>query len=181
MIQGRLFFITCFVLATLQIQAQNTYDATKDYLVWKQDFALTWESYKGEPDNSLTSEYQALTYVSFLPVGKTQDAKVVCVFDAKSSWTTTQSGSLLNHHQVHFDLGEVYARRIRRDLQALLTEGNLNERTQLETVEKNYELYSEEFNQYNDETSHGIDKAQQQVWLRKVTNALRQLSEYKID
>ena len=132
-------------------------------------------------DNELLSDFEAITYVSFLPIAKTEDAKVVCVFDAKSSWTTSESQSQLNHQQIHFDLGELYARRIRRDLKEMLSKGELTEKSQREIIEKNYELYSEDFLAYNEDTTHGLDKAQQQVWATKISNSLKQLSEYKVD
>ena len=174
-----LLLLTSFV-SFLSI-SQDLYDSNKDYLVWKQGYLLSWDSYKAEPDSTLTSEYPALTYVSFLPVGKAEDAKVVCVFDSKSSWTTSESQSLLEHEQLHFDLGEVYARRIRRDLQLLLSEGQLNEKSQFDTIEKNYALYSAEFQEYVDATEHGMNKAQQRLWFSNIATALRQLAEYQID
>ena len=161
--------------------AQSKYDASKDYLVWKEGYLLHWDCYKGEVEEKLLSEFEAITYVSFLPIGKPSDAKVVCVFDAKKSWTNSDSQSLLNHQQVHFDLGELYARRIRRDLKSLLAKGELNEQTQLMTIERNYQSYSEDFMNYDLETAHGVDEMQQQFWARKIFNELLQLSDFKID
>ena len=159
----RFFFLILFAVIHVEALRQNSYDARKDYHVWKEGYALTWDSYKGKVDNELLSDFEAITYVSFLPIGKTEDAKVVCVFDAKSSWTTSESQSQLNHQQIHFDLGE------------------LTEKSQRGIIEKNYELYSEDFLAYNEETTHGLDKAQQQVWATKISNSLKQLSEYKVD
>ncbi len=159
----RFFFLILFAVIHVEALGQNSYDARKDYHVWKEGYALTWDSYKGKVDNELLSDFEAITYVSFLPIGKTEDAKVVCVFDAKSSWTTSESQSQLNHQQIHFDLGE------------------LTEKSQRGIIEKNYELYSEDFLAYNEDTTHGLDKAQQQVWATKISNSLKQLSEYKVD
>ena len=177
----QIFLIFLFVSLQFESKAQNQYDSSKDYLVWKQGYLLNWDCYKAEADSALLSDFEALTYVSFLPIGKTEDATVVCVFDAKSSWTTSESQSLLNHHQGHFDLGELYARRIRKDLQELLANGELTEKAQLDAIERNYESYSEDFLAYNEQTSHGLDANQQKTWATKITNSLRQLSDYKID
>ena len=163
------------------LNAEEIYDCSKDYLVGKQGYLLTWDCYKSQADITLNLEFEAMTYVNFLPIGKIEEVKVVCVFDAKSSWSTTKSQTQLNHQQVHFDLGELYARKIRRDLKLLLNKGVLSEKTQLKTTENNYELYSEDFNKYNLEISHGIDMQKQRIWVEKITNQLKQFSEFKID
>ncbi|HEV3216639.1 MAG TPA: DUF922 domain-containing protein [Vicinamibacterales bacterium] len=84
--------------------------------------------------------------------------------------------SLLAHEQLHFDMTEVWARRIREKFKALpsfcRTPGGPGEfEKAIGDMEREWQ---EEQQRYDKETGHGTDAARQRSWAQNVTKALRE-------
>lgn len=148
----------------------------EDRFCWQANRKLIWADFKGKQDK--LNPAVALTY-SDIKIGASfingnVSVTVNNLFDAKLSWTKNKtSTALLAHEQVHFDITEIYTRKIRIKLNAIASEetiknGTLNkESTILLNEWKSFQK------KYDDETNHGIIMVKQKEWEEKVTMLLK--------
>jgi hypothetical protein len=172
----------CFLLLIEVNSISQT--AEDDMIVWNENETLAWSDFKGEVDANL--QLSALSSINILPKGEWSanlpDIKVTCFFDTKKSWTRdTSSYKLLLHEQLHFDIGELYTRKIRKKISELRKCG-IKEigvyNQEIQTLLSKYQLCQ---NEYDKETKHGILEEQQKIWDLKIANELLELQMYSID
>lgn len=146
-----------------------------DHLIeWKPTARLSWEDFKGAPDYS--SENVALTNTSIqLEYGydKTSlEYTVKCRFDKTKSWVKVRNEDVLTHEQIHFDIAELFARKLRRQLQ----EYKFNPKTVAEDVNAIYEKIMTEHHAmqelYDNETDHSRLEDKQAYWEKKIESFL---------
>lgn len=141
---------------------------------YDQNKALTWDDFtKRIRPNAV---YKAFTYsgISFsvATVAGKVELDVYTYFDTKESWVEKdhQKPELLNHEQRHFDITELWTRKMKEELKAwdgmdvrafLGREGD--KKTQ-EIYDRLYEKMEEEQRRYDRETDHGTIKEQQVKW-----------------
>ncbi len=142
---------------------------------------ITWADFKGEPDTNSIDEAHITYFMSREGNYITRDSLVYIVkalFKAKRSWTKTNSDYILGHERVHFDLTELYIRKIRK----ALSEKTFYERNLIKEIEvicnSIYEELSYKQIQYDKETEHSINKMQQAIWDKKICEELKQLEQY---
>src|SRR5699024_4005911 len=142
----------------------------------------------GNPDK--TSPYSAGTHSGFtysykytFKDGKPllKSATIKTYFVPSRSWVKPgkQTATLLKHEQLHFDISELYARKLRKEINAVHFE---SEDSQNE-VQKLFREYTgkreQEQKRYDRETRHGKDLTQQKKWQKKIEDRLQQLTEFK--
>lgn len=154
--------------------------ALKNHVVWSETRRLTWDDFKALPDTG--NPHHALTAANLAVNAKCKDSKftyiVNCVFLPEQSWTKNNSSEkLLAHEQLHFDLTEVHARQLRRDLEALNC-GNLKANLN-PTVAKAFKTWKAEQDAFDKECRHGLDKEVQQAWEEDIALRLRSLEKYQ--
>ena len=85
---------------------------------WDSRNKLTWSDFRGKQD--MESRYKASTTCEIVCTVETTESEalvtVYCYFNIEESWTKTDDPYLLNHEQRHFDLYEVYTRKMRQAL-----------------------------------------------------------------
>lgn len=141
---------------------------------------MTWEDFKGLPDDS--NPHHALTAAN-LAVNATcknnQYSYVVkCIFLPQQSWSKKKnSEKLLAHEQLHFDLTEVHARQLRHDLQQISC-ANLKTKLSI-VVNEAFRRWKAEQDLFDETSRHGRDKDQQQVWEAQINARLRKLEAYR--
>ncbi|WP_233555542.1 DUF922 domain-containing protein [Pontibacter oryzae] len=149
-------------------------------VVWSESRRLTWEDFKALPDND--NPHHALTAANLAVNAKCKDGKftyiVNCVFLPEQSWTKNNSSEkLLAHEQLHFDLTEVHARQLRRDLEALscgTLKASLNP-----TVANAFKNWKAEQDAFDKACRHGLDKQEQLLWAQDITQRLHSLEMYR--
>ena len=108
---------------------------------------------------------------------------VEATFDPATSWVrspATLTSALLRHEQMHFDLTEVYARRLRQRLVVFQARANC-EKLQPAFNNVTKPLYSEwdrEQNRYDQETNHGLNTDRQAAWEQQTQARLEQLKAF---
>ena len=108
--------------------------------------------------------------------------KITAKFHPHESWTRypklRNPGHALNHEKRHFDLCEVYARKIRQRIsETQFTRKNLN--AQLKTIFSSLTReHSDEQSKYDHETDHSIDPEEQAEWNKEIDQRLADLEEY---
>ena len=153
--------------------------ASSDEFQWNEHSKLTWNDFRG-PVKAATEESAAamhcgigFTTTTGSPGGKLQ-ITVYNTFYTNRSWVRpdTKIPELLNHEQGHFDLCEIYTRKLRRqmsnfnfdvvDVRSVLMSIYTKFQDEYESRQQAYEL----------ETVHGTNIVVQKRWQDMITKKL---------
>ena len=156
----------------------------KNEILWKKDVKLNWGNFQGIPDS--LSDYKASTFsrIGFKCVEQDLFINIdfSSYFSKDQSWTKNpESKSLLSHEQLHFDITELIARKIRRECKDVKTEKELfNNAIELLKVvyDKNYKIKDSINLHYDSETEHGAIIEKQLEWEKKIALELKGLSKF---
>ncbi len=177
------YFLTIFFGLSL-LTAQGQTNVSNDTIQWRESRPITWDDFKGEPMEGvgLAGEVFCMNLANFERPNAFQKTKfkVVAIFDRKISWidkdSRTETG--LIYFQVMFNIYEVHARNLRKDLATskfgydptpLFQEKYSNSMTNL----------ASEFNQFRRETKMGADVDALMIWKKRVEDELMALEEYR--
>lgn len=166
---------------------------------WSPDRPIGWEDFLGELPTDAAGSAQAaaidmtlswrLTFVVEYDPGlkrwrSTIDADsldVTNVMDPSRSWVAPDKRreEILNHEQRHFDLNEVYRRKLLAALPPLAVEGASVKTAKEALQEKIHTIASqilrklaEVQERYDEETAHGTNQQEQAAWDEKIARWL---------
>src|SRR5687768_6828529 len=85
-------------------------------ITWNEFYRLQWHDFQGEPQENSIGDAGTVVQIKAKPylVKKQVRYDVYALFNRKKSWARDYSESLLAHEQLHFDIAELYARKIRK-------------------------------------------------------------------
>lgn len=164
----KLILIALFALPLLS-KAQDD-----EFVEWSPAKRLTWDDYLAKPSSS--SDAAAITSTALgLEYHVRNNAltyKITCKFSKTRSWGKYKTDYILEHEQGHFDITEIFARK----LENALREYDFNpkkfksdlDQIYREIMEKKEELQ----NQYDVETDYSRNKEKQAEWLKKIQREL---------
>lgn len=161
----------------------STKEITTDEIAWKAKRKLTWDDFRAKANEN--DPLHALTATNIDMKAKCEDGKlkvkVESVFSTGESWTKTRkSDKLLFHEQLHFDITEIYARRLRKELSSVKNICDKPEQINLIT-DRVFEEWKKQEDFYDKETNHGLNYAQMDIWAKKIEAELKQLEAYQED
>jgi hypothetical protein len=154
-----------------------------EVLAWSANRPLTWADFKSKPTPA--EKLAALTSATIdVQVGCTDfifTSNVRAVFVPTESWvrdSASATPNLLRHEQLHFNITELHARRMRQKI-ALL---KLN-CTRLQPTFKNatnviFTEWQKEEARYDQETNHGLNLDRQKTWEIQVKQRMAMLEQY---
>lgn len=152
-----------------------------DEVIWEQNRKLTWQDFQSEVDEQEPLHAMSSTNIAIKArcTGNLMQFEVKCVFVTKDSWSKNKlSERLLAHEQKHFDLTEVHARLIRRRLSEttnICSSGKIN---LSKVVEIYFDDWKAEQERYDQETNHGLNEEQQELWAGHIENRLKLLDQF---
>lgn len=164
------------------VYSQSKHDST---IFWTQDVQLRWSDFKGAvPDPA--PKWDATSFVELKTKARwvhgVPDFEVYAVFQRYDSWTRNSTSSLLlKHEQLHFDIGELYVRKMRKELSALRSKREGTPKDYLQVFDRLAEECNEMDSLYDAETAHGVYQSQQEVWNKKIAKELFRLRKYADD
>lgn len=154
---------------------------SQDYetIEWRPDYKLTWDDFKGQApsnDRAAATTASGISY-QFSTSGTRNeiklDFKVSTFFYPNKSWYQPSlcDSLILSHEQLHFDISELYARKMRKRLTAGSFTQNVKAEVRIIYKEILEEL--EEFQDlYDDQTNFSRDIEQQLIWNKKIEESL---------
>ncbi len=99
-------------------------------------------------------------------------------FIKNKSWVKNETDYLLSHEQLHFDIAELYNRKFKKAVSEIKFETKKIE----ETIPNIFLRFNKERiknqNLYDEETRHGESKVQQEIWIKKINNELKNFELY---
>ena len=160
---------------------------TDDTVQYNPTRKLTWADFRAEPRKG--SHYAAEVFTSFAYEGKSSVEKGVISVNLKvkaymlknSSWgrADAKNAYALNHEQRHFDIVKIIVERFKRKIHPdSLTLEDYNSIIQYQFIESYREMNRMQ-TQYDNETNHSINQANQERWNQKIDAELRSFGVIK--
>jgi hypothetical protein len=153
-----------------------------DGIKWTLNTQLTVQDFLGKPISN--SQHSAESFIgissSCTPMNDSVIIEIDAVFHRNKSWIkkNNDTSRVIPHEQGHFDLGEVFARKLRKELsEHKFKKKNLTKYVN-ETVGYYNGLLTKEQDVYDTETNHSINEAKQKEWLDKIKKELTELDAY---
>lgn len=87
-------------------------------IIWTKNYKLSWNDFLGKnfrfKDNTAANSSLKLHFIPSYNNKGVYSYTIIPVFNRLTSWTISRSPELLNHEQTHFDILEIFARKIRK-------------------------------------------------------------------
>ncbi|WKB81655.1 DUF922 domain-containing protein [Cellulophaga omnivescoria] len=174
-----IFKKTFFLLSVLLVISSNA--QTEETIVWKPNLVLNWANFKGKtPKNNRAAAvtasgitYKYTTYFN-REKGNKFTYEVIALFYPNKSWyrPSISTNVTLAHEQLHFDIAEIYARKMRNRLSKIKPSKNTRKE-----VKEIYSAINKELNAYQDlydaETNYSRNLEKQLLWQTKVKKQLK--------
>lgn len=183
-------FLSLVLVATVDAfavaRAQDT-ALSGDYIVWTPARTLDWKDFTATPPkNRLEGALSAVSHEYAVGCREAVlHVRVQTVFWPEKSWVSnriTSSGLAsrvgIRHEQVHFDLAEVYGRRLRRMFQELRDPCARSDDELAALAEQVSKDHWANQRRFDIDTENGQLEAKQNDWERRVANDLAALAAF---
>ena len=153
----------------------------EELIKWDSTRLLTWNDYKGRPDPASDAAASTTTYlgIEYRMDEKGFSYRIQCRFSLSRSWGRSKTDFVLKHEQGHFDIAEIFARKLNKRM----SEYTFNRNTYKTDLKEIYEGITKDKEAFQDlydkETDHSRKKEQQLEWLKKIEKLLNDLSAYQ--
>jgi len=161
------------------------------YVIWSADYKVVNDDFQKEvkPDLDKKSwQYyeDAVLKTGIFTIYQISDSQIdivlIPVLDRKMSWKGNQLNAYtLQHEKLHFDLTELFARKIRQKIQSFQNK-DVNDidiyENMIDSLLNQYESYQIE---YDHETMGGNIKEKQEEWNGRILKSLNKLCEFSTD
>ena len=164
----------------------SSFQNNDNVIVWSKTRKLTWNDFQGNISHDKTHEginvykeneedaarSRVAIALYFQCQGSKANHTIRAEFEKNNSWyyAKHKTEAVLSHEQLHFDITELYARKLRTKLSAL---SNPCDKAAVGKVyQANEDAFGKFSDQYDIETSHGVNKQKQSEWEIRVQNLL---------
>ncbi len=153
---------------------------------WSPEKKLSWDDFKAAPTGKMFEAAKSEFEIKFKYQGAYKEGKLVFSFDVmpqfipEESWYNQERATheLLMHEQLHFDITELFARKMRKRFrETTFSEDSYDSEIKALYVKTMTELKNYR-SVYNSETFFGAKLDKQLQWNDKVAKTLNELSAY---
>jgi hypothetical protein len=188
-VKALLFFSIAAFSCTPQIITPSTTTSAslnKDAIEWSETRKLVWADFMGtlpedsKPNAAVTNCGFGFTSNKVTVLNKPK-MTVTNVFNRNLSWVKPdQTGryELLEHEQLHFDISELYARRLRKEFAtANLTYFNIKKKTE-SIFNEVHKQYMQRQQEYENQSNYSLNVQKQAEWVKAIKEELNTLKAY---
>ena len=152
----------------------------QEEVLWRPDLKLTWEDFKGTVPAGSTAAATTASGISYdFSTEYTGDKmhvnfRVFSFFYPEKSWYRPKicTDVTLLHEQLHFDITEVYTRKMREQLEQTTFTKNVKE--EVRSIYKKILRQLNDFqNKYDSETNYSRNLPVQERWVKEIEKALQ--------
>lgn len=152
-------------------------DKSNDYLLWSENRPLTWDDFKGKPEKRFAA---ASTCYDILKEISGNKVTIKAVFFYYKSWKKWPLDEVLWHEQKHFDIVELYARKLRKQISEIKYTTQQDLETKIDALYKVIDKEMDEYQDLYDEESEGsMNGEKQREWNKKVMEEIKALEKFK--
>ena len=186
---SRILPLTVTLLAGATLPMARPQVPPDDAIRWSASRRLTWEDFKAKPPAGyLHGAQSALSYsYSFGCRSGVLYSDVVALFLPQQSWVARRilSSGLasrvgIEHEQVHFDLAEVFARRVRRRFATLDDPCPRSDEALNQIAEQIFREHADEQRRFETDTRAGEIEATQIQWSVRIARDLAALEQFAV-
>ena len=150
----------------------------KNIIYWSKEVKLTWDDFRGD-EKDLIGSQSAVASVTFNYTETfSGDITILATFNKKESLKRKQdiSDELLRHEQYHFNIAELFARKLKRDLSQIDVISSAN------YIKERYDFFYNEYviyqELYDKETNHSKNVSKQKEWEDSIEKQLIENSKF---
>lgn len=149
-------------------------EETEEFIPWDNEQRLDWEDFKCEPKKGTDAVASTSTTlgIAYQLVDGVLTYDITCNFSKMKSWGLMKTDYILAHEQGHFDITEIYARKLNEALQNY----QFNKKTFKKDINQIYQMIVKEKEtfqkSYDEETDHSRNRKLQFDWLDKIEKEL---------
>ena len=172
------------VLVSLFFFSFITAGNKSDVIQWNAARRLSWSDFKGEPP--INASNAALTssgiLINFSTNGQSFHYELSCNFDKNNSWGRVKNDYILSHEQGHFDIAEIYTRKLNKALKRYRYRAASFNKDVNAIYRNTMSELQQMQNEYDRQTDYSRNPLQQRKWLARIDNYLDDLkafSDYK--
>ena len=172
-------FLICLSGYAQKSEAVNVKKLKNDTIVWQKDSLLTPADFKGRVSKQWAG--CCATFLMIKPIESEGNIlfSVQAVFQKSKSNIIQTSDYVLKHEQLHFDICELYARKLRK----LMSETDFKKvrdiQHQIQTMYNKINMECAKYEEkYDEDTNHGENAAKQKVWSDDVASQMKDLEQY---
>ncbi len=148
---------------------------------WSEHDPLKWSDFEGRAlkKTSISALTASAIEYSYDCTGNKVDLYAKAIFIPEESWVKESDASqyILKHEQLHFDITEVYARKLRMELIKHIDD--CDDIHKIDRVANRVlDEWKREQSKYDAQTKHSIDRETQQLWHKKVASDLLTYEDY---
>ncbi|MBN8675625.1 MAG: DUF922 domain-containing protein [Chitinophagales bacterium] len=168
------------VIALFLSSAGFAQDSNEETIEWSASRKLNWTDYKAKPNPASDAAATTTTYVGIeYKISNDNFSYFIhCRFSKDRSWGLHKTDYILSHEQGHFDIAEIFARKLHKAMSNYV----FNKKSFQKDLKKIYDSIMQERestqNLYDKETNHSINKEKQAQWLKKIESLLSEYSAY---
>ncbi len=153
-------------------------------IIWNKNYKLTWDDFLGEKflsnEDIAAKSFLELNYIPGYHKNSYYTYTIIPVFYKYKSSVLGRNSKLLEHEQIHFDIQEIFSRKIRKRFEILK---NCNESEY--THYKIFNNYSDSLKNYQErydlDTDHSLVKKKQEFWKAIVAIKLKELDSFSVE
>jgi hypothetical protein len=163
------------------VSAQEHTPGARDVILWNEYYKLGWHDFEGKRSEDAIGDAGSVVQIKAKPylVKNIVRYEVAALFLRYKSWVSDKSEALLAHEQLHFDIAELYARKIREKIREL-SNRNVNDiKIYNAAIQDLLEESNRVDKRYDTETLHGALIKKQKTWETKINAELRSLENFK--
>ena len=152
----------------------NEKEENAEFIPWTVERPLTWHDFQCSPKRSGDAVASTSTSlgIAYHIKNYVLTYEITCNFSKTKSWGLVKTPYILAHEQAHFDITEIYARKLHQSLM----EYEFDQRTykkDINTIYQQIVAEKEAFQEaYDKETDHSRNKRIQYEWLERIDNIL---------
>ena len=150
---------------------------------WRNDYKLKYSDFKasskGSPGFAVATTSSAFGY-SITDRGGVISGSIYVRFYCEESWWNPDFmlDEVLEHEQLHFDICELFGRKLYKEVWSLRNRDKLNKRN-IQRLQSEFEKqYADYQDLYDKETDHSTNGNEQRKWNKKIKRELNELSDY---
>ncbi len=172
-----IYSISLIALTFLSLLAQSQH-----VLKWRTGERLTWNDFQALPQHDAWQSAVTSTSFSLKPVvvGDHVKVYVFSYFDKSKSWVKPghKQYNLLLHEQGHFDLRELYTRKLKKALTKLKANRKNINRKLNRLFKKNAKAFQKANKKYDKQTNYSRKKDDQRQWAQYIIDELIEYKSY---
>lgn len=174
------YLLKYFLIFLLFPSVLFSQSSNEEVLEWDPSRKLSWADYKARPNPDSDAAASTTTYlgINYNITSRSFSYKIYSRFSKTRSWGLHKTAYILSHEQGHFDIAEIFARKLHKKM----SEYEFNRKTYNKDLDKIYRDVTKEKedtqNQYDKETNHSINKTEQLLWLKKIAAMLEEYADW---